>query len=67
MTVAELIVFLQTQPQDLPVAYECYSEQCLLRVDQIRIYEGCAPRQDGWIHKNRPDMPRQKYLLLPGN
>ena len=39
MTVAELIAFLQTQPQDLPVAYRCFSEQVLLEPDDIRIKE----------------------------
>lgn len=67
MTVAELIAYLQTQPQDMQVAYRCFSEQCLLTVDEIEIYEGCAPRHDGWIQNKRPDMPTQKYLLLLGN
>lgn len=67
MTVAELITFLQTQPQDIQVAYEIYSEQQLLAVEEITIGEYCAPRPDGWVHSARPDKPTQKYLVFPGN
>jgi hypothetical protein len=67
MTVAEFIAFLQTQPQDLPVAYGLMSEQLLLDVADISIVEKCLPRPDGWIQDKRPDMPTQKYLMLPGN
>lgn len=67
MTVAELIQFLQTQPQDLPVAYRMCSEQCLLNAEDIRISEECLPRVDGWIQNQRRDMPTQKYLMFPGN
>ena len=64
MIVAELIAYLQTQPQELQVAYRCYSEQALLEADQIEIVEKCPPRPDGWIHDKRPDIPTQTYLLL---
>jgi len=67
MTVADLIAFLKTQPQDLHVAYRMCSEQCLLEVNDIRIAEECQPRPDGWIQDKRSDMPTQKYLMLPGN
>jgi len=67
MTVAELITFLQTQPQDLSVAYKCYSEQVLLQADDIALADLCKPRPDGWIHNARKDMPTQQYLLFPGN
>ena len=67
MTVAELIAFLQAQPQDLPVAYRCCSEQLLLEPDDIRIEEACKPRPDGWIQDKRPDKEAQTYLLFPGN
>jgi hypothetical protein len=67
MNVAELIAFLQTQPQDLQVAYRCCSEQCLMEADEIRIAEACTPRPDGWIQDKRPDKESQTYLLFPGN
>jgi hypothetical protein len=67
MTVKELIDFLQTQPQHLPVAYRLYSEQCLLRANAIKIASLCIPRPDGWVHDSRPDKPTQEYLLFPGN
>ena len=67
MTVAELIAFLQTQPQELQVAYRCCSEQVLLEAKEIEIAEKCPPRPDGWIQDKRPDKSTQTYLLLPGN
>lgn len=67
MTIKEFIEYLQTQPQDLPVAYKCCSEQCMLNVESIEITDMCFPREDGWIQDTRPDMPTRKYLLLPGN
>jgi hypothetical protein len=67
MTVAELILFLQKQPQDLPVAFQIYSEHCLLKETDIEVEEHCLPRNDGWVEYRRPDKPAQKYLLFPGN
>jgi hypothetical protein len=67
MTVSELIAYLQTQPQDLQVAYDIYSERSLLEAKEIKIVEACLPRADGWIQNKRPDMPTQTYLLFPGN
>lgn len=67
MTVNELIELLKTYPQDLLVAYEIHSEQCLLDAKDIKIKELCEPRSDGWVHDYRPDRPSIKYLVLPGN
>ena len=68
MTVKELIEFLQTQPQDLPVAYELYREYAMLHsTDQIKVIEACLPREDFWIARERPDRPTQRYLTFPGN
>ena len=67
MNVSELISFLQTQPQHLTVAHRCYSEQCVLDLEEIIVKELCQPRFDGWIQNKRPDMPKQHYLLFPGN
>lgn len=67
MTVKELIEYLKTQPQDLPVAYRCMSEQLLLEEKEICVVELCLPRPDGWVHDKRPDKPSQPYLLFPGN
>lgn len=67
MTVAELIAYLQTQPQDIEVAYDIYSEHCLLKAKDIQLYEACEPRHDGWIQRKRPDKPVRTYLMLPGN
>lgn len=67
MTVAELILFLQAQPQDLPVAYAIYSEYAALDDKDIRIQELSLPRADGWVANKRPNSPSQKYLVFPGN
>ena len=67
MTVAELIAYLQTQPQHLLVAYQTCSEHCLLEAKDIEIAEGCVARPDGWIQNKRPDKPTQTYLMFPGN
>lgn len=67
MNVAELIKFLNTQPQDSEVAYCMYSEYCLLNTEDIGVLKACAARPDGWVQAKRPDMPTQDYLLFPGN
>lgn len=67
MTISDLIAFLQKQPQDMMVAYELYSEQCILDIEDIKIKELCIPRSDGWIQNKRPDVPSQLYLVFPGN
>lgn len=67
MSVSELIEFLKTQPQHLPVVYKCCSEYDTLTADQIEVKDLCRERPDGWVHCNRPDMPTQAYLVLPGN
>jgi len=65
MTVAELILFLQKQPQDLPVAYSINSEHCLLEESDINIGELCEARPDGWVPNRRPDKPKHTYLIFP--
>lgn len=67
MNVAELIEFLKKQPQDLPVAYKCCSEQCLLEENEIEVEWLCWPRPDGWIQNWRHDKPKMKCLVFPGN
>ncbi len=67
MTVAELIAFLQTQPQDLPVVHGMYSEFLLLKQESISVDELAMPRGDGWVAYKRGDASSQKYLVLPGN
>jgi len=58
VTVAELIELLKTYPQDLPVCYQLYSEQCMLEPKNIEIASLCVAR---------PDKPTIEYLVLPGN
>lgn len=67
MIVSELIEYLQRQQQDLPVAIEMYSEQCLLDVEDMKIKELCEARPDGWVEDKRPDKPCRLYLVFPGN
>lgn len=67
MTLKELIEHLQTLPQDLQVAYNLYSEQCLLDKDQVAVEELSPLRPDGWIENKRPDKETQQYIVFPGN
>jgi len=67
MTVAELIDALKSFRQDLPVCYQKYSEQCVLRIEDLAVEHLQPAREDGWVHNSRPDKPRQEYLVLPGN
>lgn len=64
MTVAELIAFLNTQPQDLLVATRCHSEYCLLAAADIATGTACEPRLDGWVQNARPDKPTRNYLFI---
>ena len=66
MEVSELITFLQTKPQHLTVVYNCYSEFCVLKADDILVSELGVMRKDGWVHSPRPDKARQQYLVFPG-
>ena len=52
---------------DLPVAYECYSEQTLMKKRELFLVERCMPRPDGWVHDPRSDKKQWSYLLFPGN
>ena len=68
MKVSELIEFLQTQPQELDVAFRQHSEQRLMEVDDIKVDTCCVARpSDGWIHNRRADKTLQEYLIFPGN
>jgi hypothetical protein len=67
MTVAELIAYLQTQPQDLPVAYYALGEHMLLEASYIDVYEAGEPQPDGWIYTKSLDKPSVTYLVFPGN
>lgn len=67
MTVADLIAFLQTQPQDLPVAYQFCSDYSMLEAKDIHIEKLCLPRNDRYVQAARPDLAKVPYLVFPGN
>ena len=67
MKVKELIEFLKTQDQNLVVIYALHSEQKVMDMNNIEVFEGCRERPDGWVQDKRPDMPTKKYLRFPGN
>lgn len=67
MIVAELIEFLKTQEQTLPVVYTACSDQQLLKVDEIMVLELCLSRPDGHVQNYRKDKLTTKYLVFPGN
>lgn len=67
MTVAELVAYLQTLPQDMWVA-QASMGTCVL-VEKCDLHVGRLPEPDeiGDIPGWRPDMPTRQYLVLPGN
>lgn len=67
MTVAELIAFLQTQPQEMPILFQQYSDYTELRAEQINVEEHGVQRGDGYVGRARPDQPSRKFLVFPGN
>jgi len=67
MTIAELIKHLQTFDQGLLVAYQIYSERCLLETRDLKVERAQEPRADGWVGDFRPDKPSREYLMFPGN
>ncbi len=67
MTVAELIAFLQKQPQDLLVAHRMWSEWLLMDAEAIGVDELSEPQPDGWIQGKRPDIASRLYLVFTGN
>jgi len=67
VTVANLVAHLQTFPPYLPVAFQRFSEACLLELDDLKVELAQPPRPDGWVHDARPDKPCQDYLIFPGN
>lgn len=67
MIVAELIEFLKTQEQTLPVAFTRCSDQELSDVNDIMVLELCLSRPDGHIQNYRKDKLTTKYLVFPGN
>ena len=67
MTVADLVAYLQKQPQQLTVVYKCYSEYDTLEAKDISIEYLCEQRPDGWVHSRRSDKRNQQYLVFPGN
>jgi len=70
LTVAELVSFLLTQDQRLSVAYQRYSEHCLLETSGIEVKILAVPREDGWVHDRwagYPNQETQQYLVFPGN
>jgi hypothetical protein len=67
MLVSELIEYLKTVPQDIPVAYNCYSDSVLMNIGEVGVVKMCKARADGWIQSARPDMEKVEYLLFPGN
>jgi len=67
MNVKELKELLSKLPDDMKIAHTMYSEQELLNEDDFSIFEGCSPRDDGWIQNSRPDKEKEIYLLIRGN
>jgi hypothetical protein len=67
MKVKELIAFLQTQPQDVPVAFCQYSDYTAMEIEHIVLQDLQSARVDGYVGAARPDKPTEKWLVFPGN
>lgn len=67
VTVAQLIEHLKAFSPDLPIAYDKYSEACLMSLDEIRIEICGKARPDGWIPDLRNSTEPTQYLIFPGN
>ena len=67
MKLFRLIEILEGYPQNLDVAYQCFSEYCLLEEDDPFVADLGLPRPDGWVASERPDKPTTPYLVFPGN
>ena len=66
-TVKYLIDYLKDKPANMPVGIHMFSEMNSLCLEEIEEIETCLPRPDGWIPNSRPDKPRVKCLIFPGN
>jgi len=64
MTVAELIEYLKTQPQELHVVYQHGSDSCLLHFTTIEIQELPRPWMDCWIPPFKEGRLTQQYLVM---
>jgi hypothetical protein len=68
--VKDLIARLREFDQNLTVAYCLHSEAKVLEADEIGVVTLQRPRADGWIHRlwgKEPPLPKQEYVLFPGN
>lgn len=65
--VKELIQALEKFNPDLPVVYQCWSENVLLEADDLEVKSLCVARPDGWVANPRDDKPTIEYLVFPGN
>lgn len=67
MNVSELIRILSGFPQDLDIAYEKFSEYCLMEPGDISHETLGEARSDGWVPDYRVDKPVREYIVFPGN
>jgi hypothetical protein len=68
ITVKELIEHLKQFREDMPVAYQIYSEITLLRLEDITVAKLHPYRPDGWIHRYpNTAVEKVEYVLFPGN
>ena len=73
MTVAELIEFLKTQPQDIQVAYrefneyQAYETACVLSRGDIQVARFSVTWGPEYLIAQRGNEAAQQYLVFPGN
>ena len=64
MTVAELIVFLQKQQQDLPVVYMSCIGHRLMTAEHIVVKDLREARSDGLIQDWLKDKPLRAHVVI---
>ena len=64
MTVADLIKYLQKQPQNLPVVFSVGDQQAMAQLDCLGIEDMCYPDRDGFIADERPFAKTRPCLVL---
>ena len=63
-TVAAMIEYLKSLPQDMKIVKSEWSEHVLLEAKNFSIDELCVARPDGWVHEARPDKETERYLVI---
>lgn len=67
LTVRDLVAHLLTLDQDLPVAFEQYSDYTELELRHLTVKLAQVQRGDGYVGIYRRDKEARTWLIFPGN